>query len=198
MDKYKSRWKDKDMRVLEEENKLYEIVKYYGGYRWYCENVNEGAFYAYYNLKNESMKNIFINTANAEAKKYFDKVGISGRKMRKLLITGKGKSPVSYEWISDYADYILGKCLEEPSLKNKVLEIMHIGCVECVGRSDSEELKMLCTRRLLGFQYTLLLDVSNRGFKNALSAKNNIRKMEKSEFIQDCITSCETVIKGNE
>lgn len=190
MDKYISEWRDIGMRELEEKNMLYEIVRYYGGYLWYCQNVNENAYEAYYNHKKDMMSNIFINTANADAKKHFNKVGISGTKMRRLLMTGKGKRVISYEWISDYVKYIVTKCLVENTLRERTYSIIHNGCTYCANRTNFEEWIVLCVKRLLGFQYVLINNISQRETRKAKSAKHNIEKIEESQYMKDIIYSC--------
>lgn len=196
MDRYRSRWKDKDMRMLNETNCLYDIVRYYGGYLWYCKYENEGAFNAFYYHKKDIMKDIFINQANADAKKYFNTHGISGRRMRRILITGKNKMVRSYGWLSKYVEYILGKCIENDELKDRVLHILQDDCGYCKEQMDIKEWKVLCAKRLLGFQYTLLKEVSERKTKVSESALENINIVENSILLNEIIESCPIVMKN--
>lgn len=89
--RFRSRIYEWDLYGLTEWNKLYEIVKLFGGYRWYKEQVDESAFTAFYNRMNQVMKHVFVNKANAELRTYFFQRGmfISSNKMKKLLITSK-------------------------------------------------------------------------------------------------------------
>lgn len=193
---YRSRRKDRDMRDLVETNKLYEIVKYYGGYLYYCKtpDTEEKTYDEFYNNKNSIMYNIFINLANADAKKHFARHGVSGTRMRRMIITKGGKVVRSYEWISEYAEYILDKCIENDELRSKMLYIFHEDCDYCLEQGETTEWKILCTKRLLGFQYTLLNEVGNRKTKASESALANIHALENSNLINGIIESCPVII----
>lgn len=190
MDKYASRWGDKDLRRLETTNCFYEIVRYYGGYLWYCDKYNEDAFETFYYLNRDNMKQIFVNRANADAKRYFGNNYISGRKMRKILITGKNRMVRSYEWVSQYVEYILNKCMENEMLIKTTLKIVQEDCEYCKDWVVSDMWKTLCAKRLLGFQYTLLREVSERGTRVSASALTNIEEIENSEGVKKIIKSC--------
>lgn len=196
MDIYRSRRKDRDMRDLVEANKLYEVVKYYGGYLHYCKtpDTKEKTYDEFYDNKNKAMEKIFINLANADAKKYFNRYGVSGTRMRRMLITKGGKMVRAYEWISEYVEYILDKCIENDVLKNGVLNILHDGCSYCQEQMELAEWKILCAKRLLGFQYTLLREVSKRRSKVAESALENIHVVENSNLINGIIETCPIII----
>lgn len=187
MKKYTSKWKDRD---LEETNKLYEIVKYYGGYLWYYQNVNEGAFEAFYNHREKKMGSKFINTANADARQYFHKKSISGTKMRRLLITGKGKRVTTYEWLPEYVEYFISKCLENELLEKRVYSILQIDCTYCADRLELEERKILCTKRLLGFQYVVLNKTSAEIKKGTEWMRKNTKEIENSDVIDKLVDSC--------
>ena len=195
MYKYKSRWRDRDLRDLDGTNKLYDVVKYFGGYLWYIENINEGAYDAFFWKNHDKMKYIFINKANAEAKKYFGKKQYSGRKMRQMLITSKGNSVISYEWISNYVEYILNNCFNNQEIKERVINIIQEDCDYCVNRRKSDEWKVFCTKNLLGFQYNLLNEISGRGVRASKSASENISIIENSHLISEVIDNCKITIE---
>lgn len=196
MDKYRSRIIDRDMKDLVETNKLYEIVKYFGGYLFYCKTpkTEEKSYDEFYNNKSDVMGKIFINLANANAKKYFDRYGVSGRRMRQMLITKGGKRVKAYEWISEYVEYILEKCIESDELRLKVLEIMQKDCYYCCEQDDLVEWKRLCAKRLLGFQYTLLNEVGKRKVKASNSALENIHTVINSNFINIIVENCPVIM----
>lgn len=196
MDIYRSRRKDRDMRDLVETNKLYEIVKYYGGYLYYCKtpDIEEKTYDEFYKNKNDYMYNIFINLANADAKKHFNRYGVSGTRMRRMLITKGGRMVRAYEWISEYVEYILDKCLGNDELKNGVLDLLHDGCDYCQEQAEFIVWRTLCTKRLLGFQYTLLKKVGERNTRVSESALANMHVIENSNLINGIIESCPTII----
>lgn len=198
MDIYRSRIIiDRDMRDLVETNKLYEIVKYYGGYLHYCKTpkTEEKTYNEFYNNNCETMGKIFINLANASAKSHFSRRGVSGRRMRQMLITKGGKRVIAYEWISEYVEYILERCIESDELRIKVLEIMYKDCYYCREQENIEEWKKLCAKRLLGFQYTLLNEVGKRKVKASDSALENIYSVINSNFINIIVESCPIIMK---
>lgn len=191
MDIYRSRRKDRDMKDLVETNKLYEIVRYYGGYLYYCKMPQIKETYdEFYTNNKDAMRYIFINLANAEAKRYFNRYGISGIRMRRMLITKHGKMIRSYEWIAEYVEYILSKCIGNNTLYNTVLHIMYHDCCYCIDQKEILEWKVLCIKRLLGFQYTLLREVGNRKDKISESALQNIQILKNSNFIEKIIENC--------
>lgn len=195
MKTYHSKWNNIGLREMAGTNKLYDIVEYYGGFLWYTENVNEGAFEAFYNNRHHSMTNVFINRANAEAKKYLSKniSRISGRKMKHFLITGRNKRIVSYEWIADYAEYILNECYNNELLVNKVNNILMKGCIYCIKREDFENQIIACAKRLLGFQYDLLHEVKGRENMTAQRAQNTIDKILEYNCWQKIVSTCNSV-----
>lgn len=190
MDKYKSKKQDRDLRETDGANKLCEVVKYYGGYLWYKENINEGAYDAFYWHNSDAMKYIFINKANAEAKLFFNNRQISGSKMRKMLITSKGKIVKSYEWIYDYVEYMLNKCFMDQIIRNKVNNLILENCDYCENQGSIDAWKILCARNLLGFQYDLLKEISERGVKVSKSASKNLSRLHNSRLINAVIESC--------
>lgn len=200
MDKYISRWKDRDMRGLVETNKLYEIVKYYGGYLHYCRTpkTEEKTYAEFYKNNNKRMEKIFINNANANAKKYFNRYGITGTRMRQMLITKGGKRVRAYEWLFEYVEYILKQSMENSELKEEVLQILQKDCDYCFGKKNLMEWKILCAKRLLGFQYMLLQEVGERKVKVSESALNNICAVENSNLIERIIENCPTIINSVE
>lgn len=196
MDIYRSRWRDRDMRGLVESNKLYDVVKYYGGYIYYCKTpgTEEGTYDEFYDKRNNAMGKIFINLANADAKKHFNRPGVSGTRMRRMLITGGGKIVRAYEWISEYVEYILNKCIKNDELRAGTLYILHSGCGYCEEYVEDIEWRTLCTKRLLGFQYTLLREVGRRNSRVSESAEANIYALENSDLIDGIIESCPAII----
>lgn len=192
MKTFYSKWNNFDLREREETNKLYDIVEYYGGYLWYRDNVNQGAFEKFYNNTYESMKNIFINRANAEVKKHLstDICCISGRKMKRLLITGHNKRIVSYEWITDYVEYILNECLTNGILADRVTTIIRDSCIYCIGIEEKGCRIVACTRRVLGFQYDLLDVVSRRGNTTAQKANRVMEKITSNNFWENIVLKC--------
>lgn len=200
MDIYRSRWRDRDMRDLAGSNKLYEVVKYYGGYLYYCKTpkAEERTYDEFYNKRNNAMEKIFINLANADAKKHLDEPGVSGTRMRRMLITGEGKIVRAYEWISEYVEYILDKCIGNDVLKDGTLYILHSGCDYCEEYEESNDWRTLCTKRLLGFQYTLLREVGRRNSRVSESAAANIHVLENSDLINGIIGSCPVIIDKRE
>lgn len=187
-----SKWNNFDLREMEGTNKLYDIVEYYGSFLWYRENMDEGAFEAFYNNTHENMKNIFINRANAEAKKYLSVniPKISGRKMKRFLITGHNKRVVSYEWIVNYVEYILNECVNNEILVGRVMRIMNDDCNYCVDAYNIKCRIVACSKRLLGFQYELLHEVSKRGNMTAQKATKTMEKIEENRCWQSIISQC--------
>jgi hypothetical protein len=196
---YKSRWGDKELRDFSGSNTLYEIVKYYGGYLWYFQNENQDivAYNAYYYHNKDKMKHKFINTANADAKRYFSRRSISGCKMRRILITGAKHSVKSYEWLSEYVDYILKQCMENEFLRDNTLHIIYDSCNNCENQTNLDEWRIMCVKRLLGFQYKLLNNVSGRNVKASKSAKKNMDALENSAFVTEIIRQCSITTSNN-
>lgn len=186
---YRSRWTDRDLNRLEETNKLYEIVKLYGGYLYYINNENQGEFKAYYYHNEWKMRYIFLNTANADAKKHFNKLCISGTKMRKLLQTSR-KIIKSYGWMPQYVEYVLEKCFNNDELKDKMIEYLQEDCEYCENEREFDVWKALCAKRLLGFQYDLLSEISQRRTKKSFRAMNDLKRVEDSAVLKNVIMTC--------
>lgn len=194
---YKSRWKDRGLRDFSGVNVLYEVVRYYGGYLWYCENISQDvtAYPEFYYDNKDRMQWKFINKANKNAREYFSKIGISNTKMRRMLITGAGKTVKSYEWIFEYVDYILKQSTENDFIRDQVFHIIQEGCDYCNNQAGIEEWKVMCSKRLLGFQYELLNNVSGRKTRASESALRNMNEIENSVFISKIMKRCPVVMK---
>lgn len=192
MKAYYSKWNNFDLRKMAETNKLRDVVKYYGGYLWYTEKLNGGAFDAFYKNTNESMANIFINRANAKVKKHLasDIPYMSGRKMKRFLITGYNKRIVSYDWMVNYVEYILNECFNNETLVDRVKSIVTDECLYCIRIDEMRQRIIACSKRLLGFQYDLLQEVSCRGNRMAQRAKKTMDKIAEFDCWKSIISQC--------
>ena len=191
--KFRSRLCDWDMRELKEKNKLYEIVSLYGGYLWYKENVDEGTYTAFFNIKKDTMNYIFVNTANTKLREYFLGEGlvISSNKMRKLIATSRKSVVRSYGWINMYLDYILKECLKVEELKEY---IFHYILVECYCHKDKSEIEKCirdCMEMILGFQYILLDNIAHREESKTTScAKKCLETIKSSMELRRIFSDC--------
>ena len=193
MIKFTSRWSDKGFRESLR-NMLYQIVLCYGGYVYYQNHSDKKEEYqTFFKDNSEKMYRIFINSANSDAKKYFLSKGyngISGTKMRKLIMSKRGVMAVSYDWINKYVEYIIGRCMGIKELNSMVKTIITKECNICTNHEEHEEWMALCLNRLLGFQYDLLIDVEERGTQKSIIAERILREMRASNYLNQIVNDC--------
>ncbi|MDO5573742.1 MAG: hypothetical protein Q4G60_07170 [bacterium] len=193
MAKYKSNRGERDMTNAHEQNNLYEIVKLYGAYLLYIRTGCRDSFDVFFEVRNQYMSKSFINCANADAKAHLSYIrGISGNKMRKLLITNKNKPIVSYDWIYLYFEYILNECNKIDALEKNVKKIMSVNCYECLHVMNLNISKALCSKHLLGFQYMFLHHRSTGSLRSANNIKNILMNIENSSNILEIIQICKS------
>lgn len=187
---YRNRWAENKLYGSKEKNILYDIVYLYGAYIKYTQEINEDAFTAYFNITKNEDRPSCINAANAQARKYFNKLYISSNKMRKLIITSKRKVAKSFDWMPRYVDFILSECLKVEELKEYIINYILKPCDKCVGKTDMDVYIYKCVRKILGFQYILLDNISSFENRRRESAKKCIEELEMNSNLYTLIETC--------
>lgn len=194
MVKYRNRWSENKLYCKKEKNTLYDIVYLYGAYIKYVQEINEGAFIAYFNKVKGDERHSFINAANKRAREYFDNIFISSRKMLKLVITSNKKVAVSYDWMPEYVDFILSECLKVEELKEYIVDYILKPCDKCINKADVDVYIYKCVRKILGFQYILLDNISSFENRRKEGAKECIEKIEKNSNLHTLIEVCPNTV----
>lgn len=184
---FKTTWYERDFYELEEKNILSEISVLYGAYLKYNSMIDDNSsFPSYYEKNKTKMKEIFINITNRQIKRILKEQGIhsSGKKMRRLYYTGKNKIVQSYSWVDSFFVALFKQIVHNDTLMQIIYEQFLPNCKICSNESDVNYIYICCTKKILGFQYSLL----NKFSKNTIYKK---KKKEAKRCLTAIITSKE-------
>jgi hypothetical protein len=190
---FRTRWYDRDFYKLQEENLLSHIILIYGAYLIYSTKIDDmSSFLSYYNKNKNTMKYIFINTANGQIKTLLRDHGIkvSGRKLRQLYFTNKNRVVRSYTWINDFLLLLFEKIEENSLLYDLIIQQYLYDCLYCKNESDLKYILLCCTKKILGFQYGILNRFSKYSTKKGLCAKECLESILNSKYMMHLQTSC--------
>ena len=189
--------KKKNWEFYENEykNLLYDFAELYGLYLAYQDEKNYSKeFEKFYKEKLGKYSN--INKANKKIRENLDKnkIRITSRKLKRMLLSGSDSFVYVYECLPEYIDAILKNVLSNSDMK-KCAEVYILN--KCINKFFKKKKSETCADGncqwgILDFQYAFLTELSRgKNVKKAECAKKLIGKINQLETIKELKMLCE-------